>query len=529
MKSRQILLFVVLGLAAGLLPAPAMSATAPARSGPVTEADDAVVVAVIDGSFTPYHWDYAAAQMPQHLDKTRSNDLPLTQAPDKWLAGFPSPKKFDSYSKLPITLDTENPNAASNTLDAQDKPKWDALKQSTAEEINYYWLPGTKVIGAVDFMGNQIHAQPNAHGTGTSSVSVGNLHGTCPECLLVFITYAPSKSDAALDWAMSQPWIDVITNSYGFSYAERERIWNSGNADLQKAASERGQTIFFSSGNGVSNTFSIPNSTYFSSQEGPDWTVTVGAISPGADNHYGRPVTSRSEHGSYSGAGKPADLASIGSNYPSGYGSPTVGGTGTSGFGGTSNATPVIAGIYARALWVARHDMAGPSRIQRNRVIAVGNFRCAGKRPACELKDGKLTAPELRRRLFHGAVHTPAGVTPTIEAPADLPAEPEQEFLSEGHGSYFGRETGKLEPFLKEFDRIIAPLEGRAKPLKRPDGELEWFIVDSFCRQTIWGEWGDGYYLLDKTELPGADPDWPIRSYLEESCPNYTAPPPQAI
>ena len=49
---------------------------------------------------------------------------------------------------------------------------------------------------------------------------------------------------------MRQPWIDVITNSYGFSTGVRDRIYDGGNAEVSRDASERGQTIFFSAGNG---------------------------------------------------------------------------------------------------------------------------------------------------------------------------------------------------------------------------------------------------------------------------------------
>lgn len=94
-----------------------------------------------------------------------------------------------------------------------------------------------------------------------------------------------------------------MTNSFGFSLLLRDRYYNGGNAALSKAASERGQTIFFSAGNGQVNAFAAPNATLPSSQERPDWMVTVGAIDP--DNE-----------GSYIGHGKPVDIASIGSGYP---------------------------------------------------------------------------------------------------------------------------------------------------------------------------------------------------------------------
>lgn len=473
--------------------------------GATSPADDATVVAVIDSEFSPYHWDYLASKMPV--------EFPLDKAPDRWLPGFPSPKAFADYEALELTLPEKDSATPYANLETADEETWAKVKQSTAEELNYYWIPGTKVIGAIDFAGNQTVGGPGAHGTGTSSVSVGNLHGTCPECVLVFISYGDAASgEAAISWAMQQEWIDVITNSYGFSATpvSRDRIYSGSDTALQKKASTRGQTIFFSAGNGQENAFLVPNTTLLSSQEGPDWIVTVGAVSPGT-------------HASYTGHGKPADIASLGSGYPSAYSAPTV--TGSGNFSGTSNATPVIAGTYARALYLSRRDLDGPSRIQQDGVIAVGSpHRCGAVRPNCELGDGFLTAGELRTRLFHGAKHTDAGLTPG--GIGSLPVIGEEEFLSEGHGSYFARETGKVGAWLKEFERVIGPLRGTAKVLKRPEGEREWMIVDSWCRQHIWGSWGGGYYRDGKTKLPeGPNLDWPVRSAILEACP-YLQPTP---
>jgi hypothetical protein len=490
------------------LPAPGATAT-PTAAGPGPA--DATVVAVIDFTFVPYHWDFLASKMPQALDKDPSNDLPLGTAPDKWLPGFPDPgKAFNSYQPLKLSLEEKDATTPVAGLDAKDAAKWDKVKKSTADKINYYWMPDTKVIGAVEFGPNKIHGTPDDHGTGTTSVSVGNIHGTCPECLLFFIDIdTAADGEAAIEWAESQPWIDAISNSYGFSAGSRDRLYSGSNVEAQRKATERGQTIFFSAGNGQDGSFVAPNTTYYSSQEGPDWIVTVGAVSPGS-------------HGSYTGAGKPADIAGIGDLYPSAYGSDTVSGSGN--FGGTSNATPTIAGTYARALYLARRDLSGPSRIQQRGVIARGGkYRCAAARRDCELGDGVLTAMELRRRLFQGAVHTEAGATDPLGV-VPLPAVGEDEYLAEGYGSYFARETGKDQDWLKEFDRILGPLEGRSKPLKRPDGERQWMIVDSFCRQHLWGPWEEGAYVDGKTKLPGPDPAWPTRSSIEESCPQMQPP-----
>ena len=481
------------------------------RSSAGGGAKDATVVAVLDFKFVPYHWDFLASRMPQATDDDPGNDLPLDKPPDTWLPGFPDPAKaFASYEPLDLSLEEKNPDAPVSALDGNDAKTWQSVKQSTPGDLRYYWMPGTKVIGALDFAGNQIHGAPRDHGTGTTSVSVGNLHGTCPECLLLFVNINDEKdAEPAIEWALSQPWIDAISNSYGFSLASRDRLYSGSDVDAQRKATQRGQTVFFSAGNGQDGSFVVPNTTYFSSQEGPDWIVTVGAISPGT-------------HGSYTGAGKPADIAGIGDAYPAAYGSATVSGEGA--FGGTSNATPTIAGTYARALYLARSDLRGPSRVQKGGVIARGaTFRCGAKRRKCELRDGKLTADELRTRLFEGAVQTEAGTTDPLGTET-APAVGEDEFLSEGYGSYFARETGEISDWLKEFERILAPLEGRAKPLPRPEGERDWMMVDSFCRQHLWGAWTGGAYVEGKSELPGFDPAWPIRSQIEQTCPQLQPP-----
>ncbi|HEX8002722.1 MAG TPA: S8/S53 family peptidase [Mycobacteriales bacterium] len=489
---------------------------------------DATVIAVIDSGFTPYHWDFLASKMPQATNRDRSDDLPLGSAPHTWLPGFPNPRSFTSYTKMQLTLDARDPDTTPEELDAHDAAKWDAVKTSTREAVNYYWFPGTKVIGALTFgptapsrnnptaplsASGHIHDDTDAHGTGTTSVSVGNLHGTCPECLLVFIQYADQgAAEAAIDWAMRQPWIDAISNSYGFSatYAGRDRIYNASNVALQREASQRGQSIFFSAGNGMENAFTVPNNTLLSSQEGPDWVVTVTATDPNG--------------GTYTGTGKPADVAGIGASYPSAYGAARIGARGSTGFGGTSNATPTIAGTYGRALYLARRAMPGASRVQQRGLIARGSYRCGRARAACELAGG-LTATELRFRLLQSAVSTGKGFTdgPTGVVPP-APQAADSRWAAEGHGTYVARLRGD-DVWLAEFRRLWGPLTGTAAAPPRPKGEREWFLVDSWCRQHVWGEWTGGYYRGAATPLPADDPSQPARTSLRQSCEGLQPPP----
>jgi hypothetical protein len=468
--------------------------------------DDITVIAVIDSGITPYHWDFLASRMPQNSDDDRRNDVPLHRAPHEWLAGFPAPSSFAGYDSLDLALEEKQPTAQPDALKQKDAKEWAKVETSTPSSVNLYWMPGTKIIGAVDFGDDKIYGGTDSHGTGASSVAVGNIHGSCPECLLVFIDtggFSQPETEYALEWAESQPWIDAISNSYGHSTVLTDNVYTGSDTEAQRVATERGQTVFFAAHNGHDRSFVVPNNTLLSSQPGPDWIVTVGAVEPRTK-------------GSFTGHGKPADISGVGLGYPSAYNSPTVSGEGN--FSGTSNATPVVAGIYGRALYEARLALSGVSRTQSKGVIARGKpIRCAGERRECELGDGVLTADELRTRFFQGALHTEAGMT-SLAGVVAAPAVGEDEFINEGHGTYLGLLDGP-ELLETEIARIVDPMFGRAAALERPEGEREWMIVDSFCRQHLWGSWKGGYYVDGKTDLPGAQPGWPLRSAIETTCP----------
>ena len=176
------------------------------------------VVAVLDGGFNPYHFDFLSAHMPQHLDDDPSNDLPLDTDPASWLPGHPGAAAFASHGPLALSLTPDNGKAVPADLFEKDAKAWDSVEQSDPTgEVHMRWIPGTKVVGFVDFGGDGGFATAS-HGVGTTGVSVGNLHGTCPECLLLFVNLQGASEAAmeqAIEWAMDQPWIDVITNSYG--------------------------------------------------------------------------------------------------------------------------------------------------------------------------------------------------------------------------------------------------------------------------------------------------------------------------
>jgi hypothetical protein len=499
MRLRPALALAAVAALLSPLPRVADAATPAQRAA----AQDAVVIAVIDSGFSPYHQDYAASFMPEEARPD------LKRSPDTWLPGFPSKRSFASFDKLSLTLDHTD-GTDMERLHAADAKEWEKVEDSQLDAVHYRWIPGTKVIGALAFgpggdlaEGTVYGTGGGEHGMGSASVSTGNTFGTCPQCLLVFIQYTDQESaEQALAWAGKQPWIDAITNSYGFSLGVRDRYYNGTDLVTSKAASLRGQTTFFSAGNGQEGNFVVPNTTLLSSQEGPDWMVTVGAVTTSGDDT--------------SGAGKPADIAGVGLSYPSSYGSETVNGRGN--FSGTSNATPQVAGAYGRALWEARRALSG-GRVQQGGVVASGRpLPCGSARRDCELRDGKLTAAELRQRLLHAAVPGDGGIAPGGTVGLPVPVG-DARYLSEGHGILFGKLGAKHDA---EHERIAGPLFGRAPVLTRPEGEVDWFRVDSWCRQQIWGEWPLGAYLDEtRTPLPASDPvGWPSRTAYYESCPS---------
>jgi hypothetical protein len=532
----------VLGaLLAGVLAPATFSEAAPVKA---PGAGDATVIAVLDSGMSPYHWDYLASKMPQATNRDKSDDLPLNVSPDKWLPGFPSPKAFKSYQPLKLTLDSRDDVASMKQLHEKDKKVWDAYKPSGPDGVNYYWIPDTKVIGALSFepeqpsavaattVGNAAYQQGvedplgnvypyfpfygtggAEHGMGSASVSTGNMHGTCPECLLVFLQFTDDASgNRAIEWALNQPWIDAITNSYGFHTAgtatTRDNVYGGANTELQKKASQRGQTIFWSAGNGYENAFVTPNQTLLSAQKGPDWIITVTAATPDGKANQ-------------TGAGKPADVTGVGSGYASAYGSTRV--TGGGSFSGTSNATPTIAGTYGRALYLARRAMSGPSRTQLGGTVARGAFRCGKARKSCELGDGRLTAAELRSRLLLSAPHRTTGHAPSGAAPQAFKAD--ERYAAEGHGTYLARVGSDDGAWLKEFDLIRKPMFGLAPAPKRPEDERDWMLVDSWCRQHIWGSWDGGYYHEGKTPLPADDGSHPTRASYKNACNGLAKPP----
>ena len=332
----------------------------------------------------------------------------------------------------------------------------------------------------------------------------------------------------------AQPWIDAISNSYGLSLtpADRTRIYDGSDVDAQRSATERGQTVFFSAGNGNEGSFVTPNNTTYSSQEGPDWIVTVGAVSPPGDGYYCqrfqrlaavRLLHRRRQARRHRGRrlGLPDRLRRHDRR-------------------------------RHRPQRVRRHLQRDAADRRHLRPRAADGAHCAGRPEPGADRRRRRNGPSVR--LWRGSTRLRACRRRAHGRRAAQPPVPRRRALPRRRLGLHGRAPATRRsrrsvrrsscprvtaptwarcartapPGLTSSSGVIDPLTGAGKELERPDGEHDWMVVDSYCRQKNWGSWSLGYFVDGHTPLPGADPAWPARRQREETCPAVRARPPQS-
>jgi hypothetical protein len=408
-----------------------------------------VVVALADTGINPYHQEFGATTFPDAGILARSNNF--TANPATYVPGYPA-----GTPSLPVHLDQGYDPPV-------DQPIW-ASPSSIAKLNTLYWIPGTKIIGALDSgLGTGATGatntpstilDTNGHGTASASVLAGNTLGTCGQCLLVAI-----KGLGGETWAYNQPWIDIVSNSYG-------AIGNVGEAGLiapvfPAGAAQRGQLAFYAAGNGYEDAFVTPEQTYTSDTLGPDWVVRVGAVD-------------RSTNQPFLGTGKPVTVSSYGlGNIPAADFAST---NGQVQHNGTSAATPITAGVFAATLAAIRNMLgdAGVGQRGGHGIIASGSAIPSSP----YLKDGVLTRSELVEAVTHTA--ETGTETGTIEFPETTPGNPFQ-YAIEGYG-IVNTASGL---------RAQQVLLGQAPLPKRPN-EDQFFGIDGQIRDALWGTWAGG-------------------------------------
>jgi hypothetical protein len=409
------------------------------------------VIGIADSGINPYHMEYSAQTYPDPdlLALTKG----FTRHPSEYISGYPA-----TAQALPITL-------GQGYYPARDKTIWSSVKQG-----QLYWIPGTKIIGAID--ANDAGAQnaeadgtpildDDGHGTGTTSVSTGNRYGYCPTCLLFFVE--------GLDETVttSYPFVDVSSFSFGYTGgAPLGPVVGPNTAT--KAGVERGQTVMFAAGNGVGNAFDVPVATWGSDQTGASWNIVVGALR-------------RDNQRAIVGDGIPVDISAWGDgNLPSACRTGTIS---QCAFGGTSAATPYTAGVFGTVLTKVRQALGDGKAGQRaGQVVAEG----AAIPGSVYLDDGKLTRAELRDAVLKTAFplnqDNKASVYPF---PQTAPyVTPETNMLFEGYGA------ATPESAKRAVDVIL----GRALVPER-SFEDQFNALDQAVRDTLYGGYdrdGDG-------------------------------------
>lgn len=336
-----------------------------------------VVIALTDTGINPYHQDFRAPEFVHH--------------PSAYIEGYP-----EGAETLEVSLDLADA-AGYDAARTADATLWSGVQGN-----RLYWFPGTRVIGGYSTGSGGTSGYPErrilddtGHGTGTASVSGGRFYGSNPNALIVMVE---SLGDTPLNWAASQPWIDIVSNSWGPALAG----FSTGNVNGTRNATRRGQSIVFSAGNGNRNTNSsevwgpiegltgvgdpcdckLPNSnvTYAGHNKGPSWILTVGAASPvNGQSHWWH--------------GVPADVSSFGSKWRAAAPFGVVQ-EDSRDFGGTSNAAPTTAGVLSAVIERARVELGDTEAGQKPNGVVAQAADGVTLPESGPLADGQLTRLE---------------------------------------------------------------------------------------------------------------------------------------
>lgn len=398
------------------------------------EAEPTAVVAFIDSGINPYHIAYR-------------DDSPLAyQHPSTYIPGYPA-----DAQTLNLTLDAETYSEAVKA----DCAEWKKVKPRTL-----YWIPGTKIVGAISFelpltsncsSGNPVGTyilDSGGHGTMTSSRGAAALdYGACRECRIVAIQAplyvqlaTPSSTlqpniDAIKFAANNASWIDAQSNSWGPLVPAWDPTGQGGlvggTPQLARAVEEVSQRhlAFWASGNGAAFRGGVLGHPTLAASHLTPSAIIVG----GHDSGYVTTWPGFSPHVVSDGC---ASWAAIYNHLDQ---------SGDSVGSGTSAATPFAAGGAAQILLDARDILGDLQTGVDDGVVARG---AAGLVPSGPLADGVFTRQEWQRLVYVtasprptaqyedgpvcGATWAPYQATPVkwTDVPASFP-----EYVNIGYGA----------------------------------------------------------------------------------------------
>jgi hypothetical protein len=369
---RRISLVLVLAVASmpGLVPAGRAAAAAVPQ----------VVVALIDTGINPYSPAF------------RDTSALAQQPPSAYLPDYPA-----DCASTPAQPTTTCAIGLHLTLDVPyaDGIAADAAVWSSVVRGQLYYVPGTKIVGAVSFgpggtscataelgCDDRIILDDHGHGTMTSSRATGAPNSLAPTARVVMIEGLGDDNSA---WAAAQPWIDVQSNSWGSAVPApaQEQIQQTFTEIAKK------QLVFVASGNGLAFNGVAPTPTWFDALAAQG-VVLVGGHDNGRIAAWaGTPAQVVAD--AYAGftaihdTNEPMRSAPIACC--------------------TSAASPYAAGGGAAILLEARRILGDTRTGLHDGAVARG---AAGLVPAGPLADGVFTLDELRTVVTHTAQARPA-------------------------------------------------------------------------------------------------------------------------
>lgn len=318
--------------------------------------DERPVVAVVDSGVNVYHEAF-------QRDGISTADLPARIATDEG---------------DPVQLDLDREDAA-----YRDAVRTDAAVWANAPSQELFHVDGTNLLG-IDLRERELPDLPVLDRSGHGTMVAHAVSRENPDTLVTMIT--ADDYDEGVRWAAQQPWIDLISLSWGpaVNAAGAAEPYATGfeTHDATRQAHERGQLVFTATGND-------PTLAFTDTTSGPPWVHAVSGAEPDGK---GRALAS----------GNLVDTVANWTQTLARYDHVNETTTGS----GTSFATPTTAGVAAKILHEAR--------------IAADHEGDLDEGP---LVDGEQTfdASELRHALNRSAVYWN---TTDYEDPREGPSAP---------------------------------------------------------------------------------------------------------
>jgi hypothetical protein len=261
-------------------------------------------------------------------------------------------------------------------------PQPGALYALAGTRLLIYATPG--ISNLIDD-GKDPQGDVRAHGTGTAAAAVGLKTGTSPDSLIVFV---PSAGEPAYGWIAKQRWIDVASTS---AYDIPTTGQCDGDAGA-RALYRDGGLLFSSAGN---------TADYYEPLSAPNGLPEVFQVG-GVDSTGRTWLPGHTDAGSpFFTAGSVVRPYEVGARYSFNSAGPDSY-SGQQLFGGTSGATPTVAG-YAADLIAEARRLLGSTGPRTDTALATLSPGRRAPRTGL-LSDGRLTRDELVSLLHHTAI-----------------------------------------------------------------------------------------------------------------------------